>query len=83
MLLHVSDLETESEVTSELLHVYLRMHLGGEHGGRIGVNCMISFHSVHCAIGSRMNGMIFCSYQKRILIGCALLHVFLIKSFCL
>ena len=72
---YVSDLETISEVTWELL--YLHTHLSvSEHGARVGfpakyfpkerVFCPSkphSFHSVNSAIGSRMNGMIFRSFM--------------------
>ena len=74
-LLHISDLETKSEVTWELL--YLPTHLSVR-PSRISrqifpkrtrvlsiPNKPHSFHSVHSAIGSRMNEMIFCSLRKR------------------
>ena len=76
-LRHVSDLETISEVTCELL--YLRTHLSvSEHGARVGFTYFPkervilsipskthSYHSVHSVIGSRMNGMIFRLFRKR------------------
>ena len=79
-LQHVSDLETESEVTWKL--IYLRTHLGvSEHGDRVGfpaknfpkerafclfrVNRIPFILFMHSAIGSRMNGMIFRSFRKR------------------
>ena len=71
---HVSDLETESEVTWELL--YQRTHLTG---GRVGFPAKFfkrtrilsipskphSFHTAHSAIRSRMNRMLFRSFLKR------------------
>ena len=90
-ILHVSDLEMESEVTYELLYLHTHLcvtisipifQLEASHDQR-GQPRRISrqkfpkrthilsipskphsFHSVHSAIGSRMNGMIFRSFRK-------------------
>ena len=77
-LLHVSDMETESEVTRELLYFQPEAsHDRRRRPRRISGQKFLkrtriltipskphSFHSVDSAIRSRMNGMIFRSFRK-------------------
>ena len=65
----VSYLETESEMTRELLYLRPRRISRQKFPKRTRILSIPSkphsFHSVHSAIGSRMNGMIFRSFRKR------------------